>query len=225
LRQSPPQEQGPVLAPATPAAPAAAARGTPSPSAIYEGLKAQRDVLNDQLHDLERARSDITSQMEQVTAGSAEQKSLEGRLTDVDSRIKAVDQMIGANSMQLAQAAGVPGAVVPPPPYRPQGPPDEVYVLAGLFFVVVLMPLSIAFAKRIWRRSATVITSLPRELTDRLLRLEQTVEATSLEVERIGEGQRFLTRLFTEGEGARALGTGAAKPLEVKPASARERIP
>jgi hypothetical protein len=204
---------------------APAARSTSSPSAIYEGFKAQRDVLNDQLHDLERTRSEITARMEETSAGSPEHKALEDRLTDVDSRIKAVDQMIAGNSMQLAQAAAVPGAVLRTPPYVPPGPPDEVYVLAGLFFVVVLMPLSIAFAKRIWRRSATVITSLPRELTDRLLRLEQTVEATSLEVERIGEGQRFLTRLFTEGEGARALGTGTAKPLEVKPASARERLP
>jgi hypothetical protein len=220
--KAPPQE--PVLAPATPVA-AAAPRATSSPSAIYEGFKAQRDVLNDQLHDLERTRSDITSQMEEASDGSPEQKSLQGRLTDVDARIKAVDQMIAGNSMQLAQAAAIPGAVVPPPPYVPQGPPDEVYVLAGLFFVVVLMPLSIAFAKRIWRRSATVITSLPRELTDRLLRLEQTVEATSFEVERIGEGQRFLTKLFTEGEGARALGTGAAKPIEVKSPNVRERLP
>ena len=224
MHQTKAQPQEPVLAPATPTA-AAAPRATSSPSAIYEGFKAQRDVLNDQLHDLERTRSDITGRMEETTAGSPEHKALEDRLTDVDSRIKAVDQMIGANSMQLAQSAAIPGAVVPPPPYVPQGPPDEVYVLAGIFFIVVLMPLSIAFAKRIWRRSATVITSLPRELTDRLLRLEQTVEATSLEIERIGEGQRFLTRLFTEGESARGLGAGAAKPIEVKPPNVRERLP
>lgn len=182
-------------------------------------------MLNDQLHELQQTRSDIAGQLDEASSGSSEHKALVDRLTDVDSRIKAVDQMIGANSMQLAQAAAIPGAVVPPPPYVPHGVPDEVYVLAGMFIFVVLLPLSIAFARRIWRKSATVITSLPRELIDRLQRLEQTVEATSLEVERIGEGQRFLTRLFTEGEGARALGTGAAKPLEVKPANARERLP
>jgi hypothetical protein len=195
-------------------APVAAARATPSPSAIYQGYKAQRDVLTGQLNDLEGMRRDITGQMEETPAGSPEHKALEDRLTDVDGRIKAVDQMLGANSMQLAQAAAVPGAVVETPPYRPPGPPDEVYELTGLIIVVVLFPLSIAFARRIWRKSAAAITSLPRELTDRLLRLEQTVEATSLEVERIGEGQRFLTRLFTEGEGARAI--GAALPAEKK---------
>ncbi|HEY3134050.1 MAG TPA: hypothetical protein VGJ47_05415 [Gemmatimonadaceae bacterium] len=202
--------------PVAPVVPAAAARSTPSPSAIYEGLKAQRDVLTGQLHELDGTRNEITGQMEEAAAGSPEHKALEDRLTDVDGRIKSVDQMLAGNSMQLAQAAAVPGAVVPPPPYVPNGPPDEVYVLAGIFMFVFLLPLSVAFARRIWRRSAVAVTTFPRELADRLLRLEQTVEATSLEVERIGEGQRFLTRLFTEGEGARAIGIGAAQPVEKK---------
>jgi hypothetical protein len=225
LQQASTPKQEPVLAPATPVAPVAAARSAPSPSAIYEGYKAQRDVLRGQLGDLEGTRRDIARQLDEVTAGSPEQKALVDRLNDVDGRIKAVDQMLAGNATQMAQAAAIPGAVVPPPPYVPTGPPDEVYVLSGIFMIVVLLPLSIALAKRIWRRGATVITSFPRELTDRLQRLEQTVEATSLEVERIGEGQRFLTRLFTEGEGARAIGAGAAKPVEVKPAGARERLP
>ena len=35
-------------------------------------------------------------------------------------------------------------------------------------------------------------------LGDRLTHLEQSVEAVAVEVERIGEGQRYMTRLFTE---------------------------
>jgi hypothetical protein len=105
------------------------------------------------------------------------------------------------------------------------GPPEEAYVLGGIFIVVVLLPISIAFARRIWRRSAAVVTSLPREISERLQRMEQSVEATAIEVERIGEGQRFLTRLFTEGEGARALGGGSAQSVERKPLNARDRLP
>jgi hypothetical protein len=55
--------------------------------------------------------------------------------------------------------------------------------------------------------------------------MEQALEATAVEVERIGEGQRFLTRLFTEGEGARAIGTGSAQPIERKSVKAPERLP
>jgi hypothetical protein len=124
--------------------------------------------------------------------------------------------MIAGNSMQLAQSAAIPGAVVPPPPYVPHGPPEEAFVLGGIFIVVVMLPLSIAMARRIWRRSAAVVTTFPKELADRLLRLEQTTEATSFEVERIGEGQRFLTRLFTEGEGARLVSPGSPQPVARK---------
>ena len=203
------QDAGPVVA-------ATAPRAAPSASAIYEGYKAQRNELNDQLNQLENTRRDITNQLEGTAAGSTERKGLEDRLGDVDTRIKAVDQMLAGNAAQLAQAAAIPGAVVEHPPPMQMGPPEEVYVLTGIFMFVALFPLSIAFARRIWRRGATVITSFPKELSDRLSRLEQSAEATSLEVERIGEGQRFLTRLFTEGESARAIGIGSAQPVEKK---------
>ena len=136
-----------------------------------------------------------------------------------------MDGMLATNAVQLSQAAAIPGAVVDPPRVIVRGPPEEAYVLGGLFMIIVLLPLSVAFARRIWRRSAAVVTSFPREITERLARMEQAVEATAEEVERIGEGQRFLTKLFTEGEGARAIGAGAAQPLERKQAKSAERLP
>ncbi|MFL5470299.1 MAG: hypothetical protein ACJ791_07150 [Gemmatimonadaceae bacterium] len=197
------------------------ARTVPSPTAIYEGYRAQRRELNNQLEELESTRRDITNQLESVSSGAPERKALENRLTEIDSRIATVDQMVAANAAQLAQAAAIPGAVVEPPRFVRQGPPEEVFVLGGIFIFVVLLPLSIAMARRIWRRSAAVVTSLPREIGERLTRMEHALEATAVEVERIGEGQRFLTRLFTEGEGVRAIGSGAAQPVERKPLSER----
>ena len=217
----------PQDAPPTPIAPVLAqgARTAPSASAVYEGFKAQRRELSDQLEELESTRQEISSQLQTLPAGP-EKTALETRLTDIAGRISAVDQMLASNAASLAQASAIPGAVVEPPPFVRQGPPEEVYVVGTIFMVIVLLPLSIALARRVWRRSAAVVTSFPRELVDRLSRMEQAVEATAVEVERIGEGQRFLTRLFTEGEGARAIGAGAAQPLERKQATkSPERLP
>lgn len=216
----------PVKAPAAPVL-AAGARAAPSASAIYEGFRAQRRELSNQLDELEGTRREIMSQLEDIPAGSPDRAPLEARMKDVDGRITSVDQMLAGNSAQLAQAAAVPGAVIEQPPTTivRMGPPEEAYVLGGLFIVIALLPISIAFARRIWKRSAAVVTSLPRDISDRLMRMEQAVEATAVEVERIGEGQRFLTRLFTEGEGARVLGTGAAQPVEQKSRGASERLP
>jgi hypothetical protein len=206
-------------------APSAAARSAPSASAIYEGFRAQRRELNNQLDELESTRSKITSQLEDVSAGSPERKPLETRMTDIDSRITTVDQMLASNATDISKAAAIPGAVVEPPRVINEGPPQDAYALGGIFMLVVLLPISVAFARRIWRRSAAAVAAFPREIGERLLRMEQALEATAVEVERIGEGQRFLTRLFTEGEGARSLGAGAAQPLERKSVKAPERLP
>jgi hypothetical protein len=220
IQQPPPAAPTPVIA-----TPIAAARSAPSASAIYEGFRAQRRELTNQLDDLQSTRREITGQLEDIAAGSPDRKPLETRMTDIDSRITSVDHLLAANATDIAKAAAIPGAVVERPPDIPHGPPPEAYVLGGMFMVIVFLPLSIAWARRIWRRSAAVVTSFPREIGDRLVRMEQALEATSVEVERIGEGQRFLTRLFTEGEGTRSIGGGAAQPIERKSVKAPERLP
>ena len=54
-----------------------------------------------------------------------------------------------------------------------------------------------------------IVAALPKEIADRLARVEQTVEATAIEVERIGEGQRFMTKVLTEhSPSALAVGVG-----------------
>ena len=58
--------------------------------------------------------------------------------------------------------------------------------------------------------------TLPYEIADRLTRLEQSVDAVAIEVERIGEGQRFMTRLFAEKRTPRAPGQGAGEPVETE---------
>jgi hypothetical protein len=223
------QDQAPAAkAPTTPVpviATPIAARSAPSASAIYEGFRAQRRELTNQLDQLESTRREITGQLEDIPVGSLDRKPLDARITDIDAQITSVDHLLAANATDIAKAAAIPGAVVEPPRVVESGPPDQAYVLGGMFMVIVLLPLSIAWARRIWRRSAAAVASFPREIGDRLLRMEQALEATSVEVERIGEGQRFLTRLFTEGEGTRSIGAGAAQPIERKSVKAPERLP
>jgi hypothetical protein len=93
-------------------------------------------------------------------------------------------------------------------------------LLLGAYVVWRLAPRR--YARRIWRRRGAAIPALPREVADRLTHLEQAVDAVAIEVERIGEGQRFMTRLFTENGTPRARGEGAAEPLEIE---AREAAP
>ena len=171
---------------------------TPSASAVYQGLVNQRRELRDQLETLQDTRKELSGQLQDPMVTGADRAGLEKHITELDGRISALDKQIASADGQVAAAAAVPGAVVPPAPVVHHGPPDEVYVLGGIFMFVVLMPLSIAYARRIWRRGSAAVSAIPRELMDRITRLDQAVDSIAVEVERIGEGQRFVTRLLAE---------------------------
>ena len=72
-------------------------------------------------------------------------------------------------------------------------------MLGLVITALVLAPLALAYAWRLIRRAGPSVSS--RELAEsneRMRRLEQSVEAIAIEIERISEGQRFLTRTLTE---------------------------
>jgi hypothetical protein len=181
-----------------------------SPSSVLRGFRAQREELGDQLDNLQQTREQLTQELQQIPAGSAGRTGLEQRIAGIDTRIANLDKAIAEADAQVARASAIPGAIVEPPRIVREGPPEEVFVLGAIFMVVVLLPMSIAMARRIWKRGGQVVAAFPKEIGERLGRLEQAAEATALEVERIGEGQRFLTRLFTEGPQAHVLTAGAS---------------
>ena len=82
--------------------------------------------------------------------------------------------------------------------------PPQAEGIAYMFFitvaaVLILRPLMGAFARRLERRPMPA-QALPPEAAQQLARIEQTVEAMAIEVERISEGQRFAARLLSERE-------------------------
>ncbi len=61
------------------------------------------------------------------------------------------------------------------------------------------VPLAKAFARRMDADARQ--PRVPHEVAERLERMEQVLEAVAIEVERISEGQRFTTKLLSEGAG------------------------
>jgi hypothetical protein len=210
------QQNADLITPQAPTAPFTQIKpGTYTPTAIWKGAVAQRNELGSQLEKLSDQRNDLVNRLHDESITGVDRKGLETRLSDVDARIQTLDKQIAVADQQVAQAAAVPTAVVEPPPpvYHNDGPPEDI-ILASLFFVFVAFPLTIAFARRIWRRGSAAISAIPNDLMERMSRLDQSVDSIAVEVERIGEGQRFMTRLFTDA-GGRAIGAGAAEPVRV----------
>ena len=76
----------------------------------------------------------------------------------------------------------------------------EIVVPLGAFATAIICAIGIPLARAYARRldSDAKNPRIPTEVTSRLERMEQAIEAVAIEVERISEGQRFTTKLLSE---------------------------
>lgn len=206
----------PPLPPTPPAPGAYVARVSPTPVASYEAALAQREVLGQQLDRLNGERENLAEQARQV--GGVDRAGVEARIVAIDARIAALDKQIAQADQKVAETAAIPGAVSghqSEQRWRNQHDggdfPEALIAIPIVFFITVLFPLSIALSRRIWRRTAASVAALPTELMERMARLEQGLDSIAVEVERIGEGQRFMTKVLTDA-GGRSL-AGAAQQV------------
>ncbi|MEP6991915.1 MAG: hypothetical protein ABJA80_13370 [bacterium] len=71
-----------------------------------------------------------------------------------------------------------------------------IIFVSSIPIIAIFYPIVRAYARRLEMKPLD--SAVPREVGDRLERMEQAIDAIALEVERISEGQRFTTRLLTE---------------------------
>lgn len=196
-----------VQAPAPPAAPAApgvtvvtpiALAGPPATAAEFRALKARQSELSDQLNSAVRRRRDVAQQLH--TASGADRTGLEQRLSVLDSRIARLESDIDQVGQQLAST---PVAIVAhQEPIRNAGQTISVNAAPILivFTIFVLCPVALAAARSLWKRGSQPKPVIDRDTTARLERMEQAMDAIAIEIERVSEGQRFVTRLLAENK-------------------------
>lgn len=219
--QAKPQAAEAPPAPATPAVPTMQGP-TLTPISVLEeqvatfaqqlaGLKAQRSVLQRQISN----SNDATTRA-----------SLELRRVPLDKQIQQTEMDLASARAQLQSRQGQTTMPAPdfPPSARRGMDPDLVAGMMFAFIFAVLMPMSIAMARRIWRGKRDITPRTEDTVSPRLDRLEQAIDAIAIEVERVSEGQRFVTKVLTERpqpvtrpatapESENAVGLGEAKPF------------
>lgn len=176
-----------------------------SPSEILQAFQAQRDELRSQLNSLTSERYSIARRLREGEVNGVDKAGLESRMQVLDARIIEQSKAVAAADLRVATQKGVPGAYVPP--LRDlDGPPREVFQMGFVLALALILPTSLAFARRIWRRGSrhSAPIGISPEIDERLTRLEQAMDAVAVEVERVGEGQRYVTRI---------LGAGPAQPV------------
>ncbi len=245
---TPPQAQ---TAPSAPGAALPASPGIPAPSADFLALQAQAADLSTQLAGLRIQQRAISRQIDRATGG--EREALIQQRTPVDVQVAQKEVQLDNVRAQIAARSHVPmdrvttsgQVVIMPPRYRDRSPdPGMIIGMTFTLLLVVVIPMSIAYARRIWRGTPKPTVAQRDDLSPRFDRLEQAVDAIAIEIERISEGQRFMTKVMAErpverpersgldGGSARAesapilaLGAGPAEPIATpKRQSVRQSI-
>jgi hypothetical protein len=78
---------------------------------------------------------------------------------------------------------------------------EDIVAIVGFFTTAIIISIGVPLVRaliRRWDRRDVAAAAMPSDTAARLERIEQAVDAMSIEVERIAEGQRFVTRLMTD---------------------------
>jgi hypothetical protein len=171
------------------------------------------------LRDLRRELQDAAERRNSIAGrlrGTDEEArpGMVARLKVLDDRIVSLEQEITGTGQQLANASGAALTAAasqdPDPRMIAQQAAENMIPIVAIITIFFFFPLAIAFARLIWKR-ATATTQRPaiadQATQQRLEQLQHSVDTIAIEVERISEGQRFVTRLLNERERPQALGS------------------
>jgi len=177
--------------------------GVPQTQEAVNSMRSQRGELSDQLTSVANRREELAQEI--ATASPAERPQMQARLSQLDARILSIETEIARTGALIARAPGQYLDNDGPnlPPFSSGGAPDMT-AIGVVLTIFVLAPIALSVARLVWRRGSNPIRpAVDKEQAELLRRLEGNVDAIALEVERISEGQRFVTKLLAERERAR----------------------
>jgi hypothetical protein len=185
-----------------------------------DAASAQIDALRAKVIDLKLRASDIQTRRDQLIqqvgrASVTDRPGLERQQAAVQHEYVATTLQVDAMNQQLHELEtardmnrvfalqGPPSTIATTAPPTPPVARDPIrdFVLSdgfGLASFLLLFPFAMAMARRLWMRSGPRTAPVDLENSPRLQRIEQAIESIAVEVERIGEAQRFTTKLLSD---------------------------
>jgi hypothetical protein len=241
VSQGAPQAPSPSVRPGvpSPAGPTPPAAPQVAGAQNIGELAAQLAQLTVQERGLSEQRSSLRSQLESMRLDNPGRAGVQQAEANVSMQLAQVRGDLAQVRAQIAAQRGelVSTAIpaIPPIPGSRSFDPDLAAGLMFAFIFAVCMPIAIAYARRIWRGKPQPVAPRTDDLAPRLDRLEQAVDAIAIEIERVSEGQRFVTKILAdrgsaasgahgspsaaealqEGAPIRALGAGPIEPIRV----------
>lgn len=173
-----------------------------------DALTLTRAELQSQIEALRASRSALSRTVDQM-GDSPGRAALQQRVAEVDARILRLERQLDGVNDQIANAPtivmGQVATTSPPTGALERAIARDIVPLTAIVTMFFLLPLAIAFARLLWKRG-TAIGARPavneQLLVGRLDQLQTAMDTMAVEVERISEGQRYVTKLMAEKDKA-----------------------
>lgn len=179
----------------------------PITEAEMQVIRRQRSEMSNQLNSAQDRRGELLNQLRTAPAGTEE--GLRQQVQVLSDRIVAIEKDIEASGRTLRQGQVPVGTIIVPPRGFNDLPPEVAAERGAAMAATVLIPTFVVFLIFRWRRRRRRGRTEERyssEQDTRMERLEQAVDAIAIEVERVGEAQRYQTKLLTEANLMPAMG-------------------
>ena len=187
----------------------------------YAQLRDRFNALQSQRQTLADRRSNVAGTYERATGISKE--GIGARLAVMDQSMVNIESQLADVGQAMVNRPQSSFPMIPPNGGNPAKVAAQTLfasaaVFAAMLFVIV--PAAVRRAKRRWLREDGLGGTRNVAGADRLNRIEQAVDAIAIEIERVSENQRFMTRLMTETQLA---GTIAAVKSSAEAAKSEAR--
>ena len=201
--QAPPAPNPDIVAPVGPTQ-----WRVPRTAAEQAILQAQREALSGQIINVRERRNTIARAYER--ASGANRSGLEQQLRALDNRLLQLEADLAESGRAAYQSNVTTSTGVVPRQFFNMSS-GQMTGISIVFILFVLGPLAASLGRLMWRRSAK--PAMPPgwyDAAQRLERLEQAVDTIAVEVERVSEGQRFMTKIMTQNAGVATNANGAS---------------
>jgi hypothetical protein len=189
--------------------------------AVNSALQEARVEMQASMNKFAAQRAQLQAQLD-ITSSAGERARLQARIDRLDRQMNELSDgmaKLGNGIDRTSPRINLPTIPVIPAipevgtaPRFPSSPPmrvdptEIVAVTLGILFVA--FPLTLAISRFLWKRATSAPSSmLSPEQTRRFDRLEQSVDAIAIEIERISENQRYLTKVLGESRPSAKIGS------------------
>jgi hypothetical protein len=213
-------QESPVVQPKVVTTPAVPGVTVVTPAAFSKqdlaALRARAEELSNQITSASGRRRQTRDALR--TATGADKAGLELRLGVLDARIARLETDIDENGKLLASVRATSVGTTPPS-FNPGNRnfdrmANNMVPIVAIFTIFVLAPIALSISRLLWKRGSLKHMAQAPDNTQRLERMEQALDSIAIEMERVSEGQRFVTRIMSE---SRSVGEGqrVAQPLPI----------